>query len=326
MPINNNLEPVKLPMKVDFNCKPVTQFKNNLDSINVTIINAPTIDDLLKYIPEFVNATWSSGPMDPMVFTEAQKLKAVWDVFHGKTLPTAMETINITFCISGISIQEVTHILRHRRASFSADCSGDKWWNEKDALVPTSIQNSTEDGIYDRYCKLVNDAKQLYCDMINTKKISIMDARYILPRCLSTYYYMRMSLNDCIAFIRQRMDKQIQPEADNVMAYRMLLQLYEHYPFMKDVVNIHAPAAFYIKTARTGKGTNLYFPDEDSDKFEYNEHDFIYQSTRDKVCGTDSCMTMNTFTDILKDVDRHVAYLDERADKFFASKEVNINE
>ena len=95
---------------------------------------------------------------------------------------------------------------------------------------------------------------------------------------------------------------------------------------MKDVVNIHAPAAFYIKTARTGKGTNLYFPDEDSDKFEYNEHDFIYQSTRDKVCGTDSCMTMNTFTDILNDVDRQVAYLDERADKFFASKEVNINE
>src|SRR5690606_22859517 len=121
-----------------------------------------------------------------------------------------------------ISLQEVTHILRHRMATFSADCSGDKWWTHKDALVPNSIENSDE--FYARYRKLVEDAKQLYCDMIDSKEISIMDARYILPRCLSTFYFMRIGLKDLIGFIKQRIDKQIQPETDNLIAYYMYIK------------------------------------------------------------------------------------------------------
>ena len=114
----------------------------------------------------------------------------------------------------------------------------------------------------------INQVCQLYCDMIDSKKISIMDARYILPRCLETFYYMRLSLKDAIHFIRQRIDKQIQPETDNIIAYQMYLEILRQFPYANGIVDIHAPSQFYINTARTGKATNLYFPDEDSDKFE----------------------------------------------------------
>ena len=315
MPKNNNLEPVKLPMKLRFGEKPVTKFKNNLDAIKVTLMQAPTMDDLRKYLPAFANATWSDLPDDFDNIDIVEKDNIIRDVFLGKTLPTALETINLVFRIEGISLQEVTHIIRYRQASFSADCSGDKWWTNKDALVPNSIQNSNDfdcsgdKSFYDRYKKIVEDAKQLYCDMIDSKQISIMDARYILPRCLETYYYMRLSLKDALHFIKQRIDKQIQPETDNVIAYQMYCEILRQFPVANGIVDIHAPSYFYINTARTGKATNLYFPDADSDKFEWNENDFIYQNYRNEMNGTDEG-AKNHFDEVLAQTEATIKLLE----------------
>lgn len=329
MPKNNNLEPVKLPMVKRFGEKPTTKFKNNLDSIKVTLMQAPTMDDLRKYLPAFANATWSELPDDYDNIPNEEKDKLIRDVFLGKTLPTALETINLNFRIEGISLQEVTHIIRYRNASFSADCSGDKWWTHKDALVPNSIQNSNgskdddyfystnnavaPDDFYGRYKQIVEASKQLYCDMIDSKQISIMDARYILPRCLETFYYMRMSLKDALHFIKQRIDKQIQPETDNVIAYQMYCEILRQFPVAKGIVDIHAPSYFYINTARTGKATNLYFPDADSDKFEWNEQDFIYQCYRNEMNGTD-INAKNHFDEVLHDIENEISKLEVQYD------------
>ena len=318
MPKNNSLKPVNLPMIQRFGEKPTTRFKNNLDSIKVTLMQAPSIEDLRKYLPQFSNATWSELPDDYDMLPDNEKDKIIREVFLGKTLPTALETINLVFRIEGISLQEVTHIIRYRNASFSADCSGDKWWTHKDALVPNSIQNSngskdddyfystsnaiSPDDFYGRYKQIVEASKQLYCDMIDSKKISIMDARYILPRCLETFYYMRISLKDALHFIKQRIDKQIQPETDNVIAYQMYCELLRQFPYANGIVDIHEPSYFYITTARTGKATNLYFPDADSDKFEWNENDFIYQCYRNEMNGTDEG-AINHFDEVLRDTE-----------------------
>ena len=321
MPKNNTLEPVELPMVLRFGEKPKTEFKNNLDSIKVTLMQAPTMDDLRKYLPGFANATWSEAPDDYDNLSIEKKDELIRDVFLGKTLPTALETINLNFRIEGISLQEVTHIIRYRNASFSADCSGDKWWTNKAALVPNSIQNSNgdnsnpfdDDDFYSRYKEIVEMSKQLYCDMIDSKKISIMDARYILPRCLETYYYMRISLKDALHFIKQRIDKQIQPETDNVIAYQMYCEILRQFPVANGIIDIHAPSYFYINTARTGKATNLYFPDADSDKFEWNEKDFIYQCYRNEMNGTDEG-AKNHFDDVLSQTESTIKLLESSND------------
>lgn len=317
MPRNNSLTPVKLPMVQRFGEKPTTEFKNNLDSIKVTLMQAPSMDDLRKYLPAFANATWSELPNDYDDLPDIEKDKYIREVFLGKTLPTALETINLNFRIEGISLQEVTHIIRYRNASFSADCSGDKWWTHKSALVPNSIQNSKE--YYERYKKIVEDAKQLYCDMIDTKQISIMDARYILPRCLETFYYMSLSLKDALHFIRQRIDKQIQPETDNVIAYQMYCEILKKYPVANGIINVHAPSNFYINMARSGKATNLYFPDMDSDKFEWNENDFIYQCERNKMNGTDEGAT-NYFDTYFGRINRMITFFEAVNDQTLSEK------
>ena len=57
--------------------------------------------------------------------------------------------------------------------------------------------------------------------------------------------------------------------------------------------------------------TNLYFPDADSDMFEYNENDFIYQCTRDKMNGTDPDATC-LFSEMLFGYERWMEAMDKR--------------
>ena len=306
MPRNDSLNPISFPQEIMFGKKESTKFKNNLDSISVKLIQGPSYKELLETLPKWVKATWMKGVDSTDKLSAVQRWAVCYDVFHGKTLPSAKETINFVFQIDGISLQEVTHILRHRNASFSADCSADKWWTEKDCLVPYSIANSvgSSKGFWDdeldavsydeipndnynaRYKKLTKLCKELYCDMIDTKEISILDARYILPRNLSTFYFMRMNLNDAINFIHQRIDRQIQPETDNVIAYQMYLEILRNYPFANEMIDLNEPARHYINTARSGKSSNIYPPEENSDVFCWNIKDFIYGKVRDLVCGT----------------------------------------
>lgn len=302
MPKNNELTPATLPMPLRFNEKPTTEFINNLDAMEVTLLNYPTVDQLIEEIIPFTNATWNDDPIavrDSMSMKE--KIQNVYDAFHFKYLPQSLETVNLTFLIKGIDLQTVTHILRNRVGfTFSAECSGDKWWTHKRSLVPNAVQQS--DDFYKRWQEITIAAKQLYCDMIDSKQISIMDARHILPRNLETYYLMHVNFLSLLNFLKQRIDKQIQPEEDNVLAYKLLLATIEKVPFAINSINIHAPAMHYVKMARTGKATNLYFPDKDSDIFDWNENDFIYQARRDELNGTNENAT-NHFNEVLKDLE-----------------------
>jgi hypothetical protein len=305
MPKNNSLRPVEFPMVQRFGEEPRTEFVNNLLSIKVSLQNAPTMKELKEYLPFFASATWEDIPVNPSM-SELERDKIIYMIFNGKMLPSAMETIRVTFLLEGISGQDVTHILRYRSATFSAECSADKFWNHKKVVVPTSIENSPE--FMERYRKLHLDMKQLYCDMLNSREISLLDARYVLTRACETYYWMSMSLKDAINFVRDRVDKQIQPESDNIIAYLMWQQLIHQYPLLVGVVDIHAPAKFYVETARTGRCTNLFKPDKDSDIYEWNEQDYLYGRERSEVNGTDSHKAKynRPFQRLLKIVENHI--------------------
>jgi len=314
MPMNNNLEACTLPMPLRFGEKPTTEFVNNLDSLDVQLIEWPSTEQLISGIIPFTNATWNDDPIVARdTKTNYEKIQNVYDAFHFKYLPQSLETVNLVFLIKGIDLQTVTHLLRNRVGfTFSAECSGDKWWTHKRSLVPNAIQQSDE--FYERYKKITEECKQLYCDMIDSKKVSIMDARHILPRNLETYYLMNVNFLALLNFLKQRIDKQIQPEEDNVLAYKLLLETIKKVPFAINCVNIHAPAMHFIGQARTGKATNLYFPDADSDKFYWNENDFIYQCTRDKMNGTNENAT-NHFNEVLADIEKQLEEATEEAKK-----------
>jgi len=305
MPINKDLEPIELPMVLKFGQEPKTTFLNNLDALKVELVDHPTRQQAWNVAWHYVKATWADRPdIDPTEGVSQQELsKNLEDVFGGRTLPAPMECLGFTFRLSGLSFQEVTHIIRHRAGTFAAQCTGDRDLRDDDVVVPEPVQNSPD--FLRRWEKIVNDSKELYAEMVDSKAVSMMDARLILPKCMTSFYYMRLSLKDLIGFIYQRMDTQIQPAADNLLASRMAVEVAKVIPEFTSVIDFNKPDMHYIKTFRVkegdkfvSRGTNLYWPIPKNDKFEFHPNDTIYQCTREEINGTHGDGPQKRFTEL----------------------------
>jgi len=305
MPMNRDLEPVELPMRLKFDEKPKTDFHNNLRALKVELVDAPTAEQARNLAWHYVKATWADvpGEVEPETATPKLLSKNLLDVMQYRALPTPMECLGFTFRLSGLSFQEVTHIIRHRGGSFAAQCTGDRDLRDDAALIPEAIENSPE--FLSRYKTLVKESKQLYADMTDSKDVSMMDARLILPKCMTSFYYMRLNLKDLLAFVKARQDMQIQPAADNIIAAQMAIQACLAIPELTQVFDFNTPDWHYIKTFRiqeanrwVSRGTNLYYPEPKNDKFDYHPDDTIYPGRREDIRGTNPPDSESTFTEL----------------------------
>ena len=304
MPQNKNLEPVTLPMKLKFGEEPRTEFHNNLEHLKVELIDSPTRSQANNVAWQYVKATWADhhDNTNPAAASLQELSANLEDVLCFRALPTPMECLGFTFKLSGLSFQEVTHIIRHRAGSFAAQCTGDRDLRHDPAVIPEAVENSPE--FLDRYRRLVRDSKQLYSDMTDSKEVSMMDARMILPKCMTSFYLMRLNLKDLIGFIKQRQDMQIQPAADNLLAAYMAREVLKQIPEISAAIDFTRPDMHYVKTFRvpdgnggfTSRGTNLYWPEPKNDIFEYNPSDTIYQARREEINGTKNPGGQTMFT------------------------------
>jgi thymidylate synthase (FAD) len=301
MPVNENLPDIKLPVQIKNFEVPVTYFFEHLEIISVELLNAPSIEDLLEYIPRWGTATWQDKPHDE--YSDEERLQILKDLFEGNLLPSAMETIGLVFLISNIDLVDVTHLLRHRTMSFSAVCTADRDLRHDSCLVKNSILNSKE--FSKRYVQIVSMAKQLYADMVDSNEVSLLDARTILPRCLENHYYCRVNIKDALHFIRQRIDRQIQPESDNIIALQMWIEIVKKYPFIKNMIDVNRPDSFYVQTVPTGRSSNIYMPEKPrNDIFEYKPEWFLYKKERKEMSGGEKFVNLwNTLVEELNEID-----------------------
>ena len=302
MPQDKSLEPIELPMELKFDREPRTKFHNNLKALKVELIDHPSRTQSLNVAWQYVKATWADHYNDtsPGAASMKELSKNLEDVLCFKALPTPMEAMGFTFKLSGLSFQEVTHIIRHRAGSFAAQCTGDRDLRFDHAVIPEAVENSPE--FLQRWKQIVLDSKKLYSDMTDSRDVSMMDSRMILPKCMTSFYLMRLNLKDLLGFIAQRQDMQIQPAADNLLAAYMAREVLKVLPEASARINFDKPDMHYIKTFRvkegdkwTSRGTNLYWPEPKNDTFDYHPSDTIYQSRREDINGTNNPGTPTVF-------------------------------
>jgi hypothetical protein len=243
-------------VNMKWNQIPETEYKRMYDALKVELIEAPSYNELCTFIPQFGEATWEDHPKD--VYSKAESEECVNDMFAGKYVPTALETVNIIVRVSGIDICDVTHFLRHRSFSFSAQCTGDRDLRHDPVIVKEAILKNDE--FYERYVDIVEQAKMLYADMVDSKEVSLLDARTILPRNTETYYYIKGPLNAWLAFIKARTDVQIQPKSDVLMGMKVYEILCDLYPPLRGVIDVAGPDWWYINTVNTKRSSNMMFP------------------------------------------------------------------
>ena len=235
------------------------EFVNDLANIKVTLLNYTPYSHLEKYIPELVTATWNENIQEfrdtllPKDKDEIMKL-----CFAGKLIPTALKSVPVTILIEGITSHDVTHLLRHSGLSFAADCTGDKYITDRPMIIPSFLDDCPIEYKI-RYTKMMAEAFQLYDDICNNlgQKVHIQDARLVLPRTTETFYYVTGSLFDFIRFLQQRIDMQVQPKSDNILALRVYEALSKVYPIQ---INVNARNNFYCSESEHELSSKWYSP------------------------------------------------------------------
>lgn len=280
MPHNSSVLVREKPSHVLKGEKPITNFKDGLNSIKVDLIHWPdeTIH-LSSYA--FQKATWANSPYVPGKNLEEDKnllsnLKI--EAFQGNGLPLSLELYDFVFSIAGIT-RIVTHqVVRNRvGATYSQQCSGDKDWRHHDVLVPRSLYKDKD--LYEKFKKNVLEAKQLYADMLDTMEMPILDARRVLPHCLETFIYVKFNLVTLMNFIQKRDCTQTQEPEMVFVARQMRDVVLNKFPFLEKLLDNKCKngSCFYTKSDRI-TGTSMFIPDKLHD-FEYNKDNFIYDKT-----------------------------------------------
>lgn len=231
----------------------------DLDNISIKILNYTPFEKLKEYIPELTIATWSENLDQNIEISENDRNEIMKLFFEGKLIPTAQKSVQITFLIKGLTTHDVTHLLRHSGFSFAADCTGDKYINNRNLVIPSFLYDAPKE-YKDRYVDLMKKTYELYDDVCNNlyDKVHIQDARLILPRELETFYYVTANLIDVIKFLNQRIDMQVQPKSDNILALKLYAELKKIYPLLN--IDIHHKNSFYCNESEHQLSSKWYKP------------------------------------------------------------------
>ena len=235
------------------------EYVNDLANIKVTLLNYTPYKILEKYIPELVTATWNENIEEfrktllPKDKDEIMKL-----CFDGKLIPTALKSIPVTILIEGITTHDVTHLLRHSGLQFAADCTGDKYIVDRPIIIPSFLNDCPREYV-ERYVSIMKNSYKLYDDICNNlgSKVHIQDARLVLPRTMETFYYVTGSLFDFLNFLRQRIDMQVQPKSDNILALKIYKELKKVYPIN---IDLNARNNFYCNESEHELSSKWYSP------------------------------------------------------------------
>ena len=235
------------------------EYVNDLANIKVTLLNYTPYKILERYISELVTATWNENIEEfrktllPKDKDEIMKL-----CFAGKLIPTALKSIPVTILIEGITTHDVTHLLRHSGLQFAADCTGDKYIVDRPIIIPSFLNDCPREYV-ERYVNIMKDSYKLYDDICNNlgSKVHIQDARLVLPRTMETFYYVTGSLFDFLNFLRQRIDMQVQPKSDSILALKIYKELKKVYPIN---IDLNARNNFYCNESEHELSSKWYSP------------------------------------------------------------------
>ena len=238
------------------------KFKNHLKSIKATLVDYPTMKDLEKYIPEFCAITWMEGIKDIDKFLsdrDMTRTDMVMEMFNRRTLPTALETVRLTFFLEGLDLTNVTHLIRHRLFSFSAQSTDPRSMANHDILMNDAFAEHQD--LMKEAKRICKDSNKLY-ERALKRGLTYYDARHYMPRAKESKYFMSGSIKDYISFLKTRLGRQNQPTSDNILAMRIRQQILNVYPFLKDQIPAQEIQWAYLNCINQKMNLNTFPPDD----------------------------------------------------------------
>jgi len=275
----NNIEPFYCKKKFGEPAK--LSMVEQLSNIKVELINPTPVQEVVSTMCQFALNGWNDSPKTQ--FAPDEQSKCLTELFGGTALPLALETFRVNFSVQGIDLVDVTHLIRHRAFTFSAQCS-DRDLRDLELVVKPSIL--ANEYFKRRFHQIATQSAQLYADMLDSGEVNVFDARTILPVNKSHYYLVSGCLKDIINYVRQRIDEHIQTQSDNVVALLLWNKLCKEYPFLKPLIDLNGKDMYHINQVASGK-TTIFPPSEKNDVMEWDEEQFFHDKHRDQFPGSE---------------------------------------
>lgn len=148
--------------------------------LRVRLLNYP--NDIKLALISFLSQTW--GPTFDLNNYSSDEISSMIDLaLSGKTLSTALESINFTFQIDGLSRASSHQLVRVRIGSgFSQKGMSDAYYGDTDYIIPASIVAA---GKLDEYRQNVETSINTYNDLFKSG-VTYQDARFVLPHSVTT--------------------------------------------------------------------------------------------------------------------------------------------
>lgn len=269
---------------------------DKLRSMQVKIYGAPSIEEFRRTLSIFLMNTWNDDVRTE--FEDADIDVMIKELFKGELLPTALETIGLTWYVNNIDMIDTTHIIRHRDFSISSSVHGDR--DMRDDWIVLNPGILANEDFKHRFIKLCIEARKLYVDMMDSGRVHGLDARTIMPRAFPWFLNIRCNIQSAMRYINMRRDEQIQTVVDNVIALKLWLEIVKRYPFLRGLIDFSKPDAFYVGQCKAGK-RNIFKPNEKNDCFPWVDEQFYHGGVgRDEFPGGDEYLAIKA--DLLRQI------------------------
>lgn len=195
--------------------------KIGVEGINVRMIDWPEEKQALRTIKIMVSAVNQN-------YYQGEGTVNLQSLFEGQNLGTALESVQLTFAVSGIS-RTTTHQLVRQRVGvgFSQESFRDHNISENEIIMPKSIAKRSY--LKEIYKDFMKEAKQVYKTMIKDG-IPYQDARFVMPMGTATYIVITTNFRALQGLLSQRLCNTVQWEI-NYVSRLMLKEIRRELPF-----------------------------------------------------------------------------------------------
>lgn len=217
-------------MRLKHGMVPFTDFVRYPDSVRVSMVDFPDISRVMCVLVDMSMSSWLPNYSKGLTAGEVEI--AAHDLLSGSTLSLAMEALQFTFLVEGLTLHDSHALVRNRIGIVYAQQSqAVRDLRYDSALFPVSYERFP--ALFDRYKKWVADGKQLYSDLLDTKDVSVADARLSLPKTIPVWIYFSCNLSTLISLLEKRLCSQEESIGLNEMSRQIVCLVAEKFPFLE---------------------------------------------------------------------------------------------
>lgn len=285
MPRDDNAPRFKLYDPHHYDERPRTRFLDWLSAIDVRLVNWPDKDRLYAAMSGMQTAAWAESLDDQARVAEMFDTEYV---VQRKSLPLNVEVPVFTFAIGGIS-RIITHqIVRNRLGVvYSQKGTANQDVRHQDVLVPRSLNRPDDEYLLREYIQYHLAFKEHYARVMDSRRHSMMGARYAMPHSLAQFIYVHINLASLQGLAGKRLctcEAIEYNEVARLMAARVGQVFPEFAPMFRAACDTPA-GCYYQRNFNNPIGYTLHWPDAKHDMGPWNPMNYLHQGTRDELVG-----------------------------------------